>query len=128
MDHPDIHFTRTRADTEIARRLRREASMTEKRLWPRLRSGQMGASFRRQHSVSRYFADYCCIPLKLVVEIDGPTHDAADDSIRDHRINARGFDVLRFSVQEIDNNLEGVVETIYQEVQLRLMANNSRRR
>jgi very-short-patch-repair endonuclease len=60
----------------------------------------MGASFRRQYSVSKYFADYCCVPLKLVVEIDGIAHDAVADSIRDHRINERGFDVLRFTVQE----------------------------
>jgi very-short-patch-repair endonuclease len=66
--------------------------------------------------------DYCCVPLKLLVEIDGPAHDAAEDSIRDARTGQRGLDVLRFSVQEIDNNLDGIVETIWQEVQLRLAA------
>jgi very-short-patch-repair endonuclease len=127
-DHPEVHFTRTRADTELARKLRREVSKTEKKLWPHLRSAQMGVSFRRQHQVGRPFADYCCLELKLVIEVDGPTHDAARDSLRDYSMNERGFDVLRFNVQEIDENLMGVVETIHREVQLRLMANNSHRR
>jgi very-short-patch-repair endonuclease len=69
-----------------------------------------------------YFADYACVPLKPVVEVDGPAHDTNRDSIRDHRIERKGYDVLRFSVQEIDENLDGVVSTIYDVVQLKLMA------
>jgi very-short-patch-repair endonuclease len=81
----------------------------------------MGAPFRRQYSISKYFTDYACVPLKLIVEVDGPMHDAVRDSIRDDRVERRGFDVLRFSVQEIDGNLGGVVSTIYDAVQMKLM-------
>jgi very-short-patch-repair endonuclease len=42
--------------------------------------------------------------------------------VRDHRIGKRGFDVLRFGVQKIDANLDGVVSTICETVQLKLMA------
>jgi BirA family biotin operon repressor/biotin-[acetyl-CoA-carboxylase] ligase len=121
-------FTRTRADTDLARRLRREVSQTEKRLWPHLRSSRTGAPFRRQHRLTGKFTDYCCLPLKLVIEIDGPTHFLKRDAIRDIRMNAEGFDVLRFSVQEMDENLEGVVETIHAEVQLRLARNKALQR
>jgi very-short-patch-repair endonuclease len=121
-------FTRTREQTAIARKLRRNVSKTEKKLWFHLRDGQMGASFRRQHSIARGFTDYCCISLKLIVEVDGPTHDPARDSVRDHRMNQRGFDVLRFSVHDIDENLDGVVDTIHQQVQLRLLAREVRPR
>jgi very-short-patch-repair endonuclease len=114
-------FRRTREETLFSRKLKQQASKTEKKLWPRLRSGQMGAPFRRQYSVSKYFTDYACVPLKFVVEVDGPMHDGAADSVRDYRIERRGFEVLRFGVQEIDENLEGVVSTIYDAVQLRLM-------
>jgi very-short-patch-repair endonuclease len=120
-------FARIRDETEIARRLRREATRTERRLWPHLRGERMGAPFRRQHSVRGYFTDYCCVPLKLVVEVDGPTHDTARDSVRDRTTARRGFDTLRFSVQEIDENLEGVVSTIRDAVQLRLMARTARK-
>ena len=116
----DVRFSHTREQTEHARKLRREASKTEKRLWPHLQRSQMGAPFRRQYLIDGRFADYCCVPLKLVVEIDGPTHRAARDSERDRRMKTLGFDVVRFSVQEIDENLDGVINTIHMEVQLRL--------
>jgi len=122
MSDDDWPNSRTREETAFARELRRNVSRTERRLWPRLRSSQMGAPFRKQHPVGGYFPDYCCVPLKLIVEIDGHTHSAERDSIRDHRLGELGFDVLHFSVQEIDENLEGVISTIYGEVQVRLLA------
>ena len=67
----------------------------------------MGAPFRRQHPIDRYFADYCCVPLKLVIEIDGHTHSVAHDFARDHRLAELGFDVLRFSVQEEEGSGDG---------------------
>ena len=115
-------FARTREQTLFARKLKKQASETEKKLWPHLRADKMGASFRRQYSVSKYFTDYACVPLKLVVEVDGPMHDTGRDSVRDDRIGTEGFDVLRFGVQEIEGNLQGVVETIYGAVQTKLMA------
>jgi very-short-patch-repair endonuclease len=120
-DEENSRFSHTRKQTQHARKLRRNASKTERKLWPHLRDGQLGAPFRRQHRIAGKFADYSCVPLKLVVEVDGPLHDIARDSVRDHRMNRQGFDVMRFSVQEIDENLEGVVSTIYDAVQLRLL-------
>ncbi len=122
MSDEDRPNSRTREETEFARKLRRETSKTERRLWPHLRASQMGAPFRKQHPIRGRFADYCCVPLNLVVEVDGHTHGAARDAIRDQRMQALGFDVLRFSVQEIDENLEGVISTIHDAVQLRLLA------
>ncbi|HVY88008.1 MAG TPA: DUF559 domain-containing protein [Hyphomonadaceae bacterium] len=113
---------RSRSETIFAQKLRRGASKTERRLWPHLRNSQLGAAFRRQHVIDGVFVDYCCVPLKLVVEVDGPLHDAARDSIRDANLGELGFEVLRFSVQEIDENLDGVVSTIYGVVQMRLHA------
>ena len=125
-DEEKSRFSRTREQTLQARRLKQLASKTEKKLWPHPRSSKTGASFRRQYSVSKYFADYACIPLRLIVEIDGPMHDMGKDSIRDHRVGKCGYEVLRFGVQEIDQNLEGVVSTIYDAVQLRLAERRAR--
>ena len=127
-DKEDSRFTHTREDTAFARKLRRNVSKTERKLWPHLRANQLGAPFRRQHVIAGYFADYCCVPLALVVEIDGHTHDAARDSVRDFHMREQGFDVMRFSVQEVDENLEGVVSTIYDAVQIRLQERSVRER
>ena len=111
---------RTREQTLFAQKLRRETTKTEKRLWPRLRDGQLGAPFRRQHVIGKDFVDYCCVPLRLVVEVDGPLHDLARDAARDARLAGRGFDVLRFGVQHVDRDFEGVIATIHDAVQIRL--------
>jgi very-short-patch-repair endonuclease len=114
---PERSF-RSRAQTKRARELRRDVSKTENRLWPYLWRSAAGAPFRRQHPVGPFFPDYYCAPLKLVVEVDGPLHDAERDSRRDAWMRTRGITVLRFSVQEIEDNLEGVVSTIRDQVWL----------
>jgi very-short-patch-repair endonuclease len=107
---------RTRRQTLRARQLRRDVSRTESCLWPHLRNSGAGASFRRQHPVGPYFPDYYCVPLKLAVEVDGPMHSAERDSIRDSCLEQLGVTILRFSHQEIEDNLEGVVNTIRQTI------------
>ena len=117
---------RTREETRFAQHLSRTSSRTEDKLWPHLRAEQMGAPFRRQHVLIHAFPDYCCVPLRLIVEVDVPLHDLARDTRRDTRMNRRGYDVIRFGVQEIDENLQGVVDTIYDAVQVRLMKRKHR--
>ena len=116
---------RTKRQTLRARTLRREVSATERKLWLYLRSAQTGASFRRQHPIERFFLDYYCAPLKLAVEIDGPWHDPADDAERDAIVARLGIETLRFTATDIDDNIEGVVERIREEIWLRLNSNSA---
>ena len=90
-------------------------SKTEWRLWGRLRGRQLiGRKFRRQVPIGPYFADFACLDAGLVVEVDGEHHgdQLLYDASRDHRMGEVGFRVLRFSVAEVDENIEGVIETI----------------
>lgn len=107
---------RTKRQTLRARELRRDVSRTERRLWPHLRNSALGAPFRRQHPVGPFYPDYFCVPLRLAVEVDGPHHDLARDSERDAVLAALGVTMLRFSHQEIDENLDGVINTIHQTI------------
>ena len=62
-----------------ARALRRQQTEAEALLWRHLRSRQvLGLKFRRQHPIGPYFADFACIDIGLVIELDGGQH--ADDS------------------------------------------------
>jgi very-short-patch-repair endonuclease len=119
-------FSRTEEITERARDLREDVSKTESKLWPKLCKGRMGASFRRQHPIGPFFADYCCPALKLVIEVDGPFHSAAEDAARDQFMVSRGYDVLRFSVEDMDRRFKDVIETIHIRVQLGLQERVSR--
>jgi very-short-patch-repair endonuclease len=107
-----------------ARALRRSVSKTGARLWPKMRGAQLGAPFRRQHPIGPWFADYCCVPLRLVVEVDGPLHDLARDACRDADLKERGYTVLRFTAHQVDEKLDAVIEAIYAEVQQRLLLRN----
>jgi very-short-patch-repair endonuclease len=115
----DERFNRTRKKTERARALRKTVSRSEARLWLYLRAGQLGASFRRQHPIGPYFADYYCAQLALVIEADGPQHDALYDARRDAFMEARGLMVLRFRMHEIVEGIDGVVIAIRDAIRVR---------
>ncbi len=66
--------------------------------------------------VGPYFADFICRSARLVVEIDGPSHDVrvAYDEARTKLIEAQGYRVLRFTNEDVLQNLEGVLMMIGQ--------------
>ena len=100
---------------DFARRSRQNPSQAEQVLWQRLRMRQVhGRRFRRQHPIGRYFADFACVELKLVIEIDGDQHDAREvyDRSRDSALLRKGWQVLRFGTWDVLENLDGVMEVI----------------
>jgi very-short-patch-repair endonuclease len=105
---------RLRARTEIARRLRREATDVEKILWRALRERVVPWKFRRQHPIGRRIADFACPARKLVIELDGGQHAErmdADDR-RSAELILHGYRVIRFWNNDVLDNLDGVLETI----------------
>ncbi len=102
-----------------AKRMRREPTEVERRLWWRLRElNRMGAGFRRQAPIGPYVADFAWLSARLVVELDGGQHadeTAAHDRVRDDWLRERGFRVLRFWNSDVIESLDGVVETIFRE-------------
>ena len=101
-------------NTKRARRLRREATPAERALWEHLSRSQQGAKFSRQMPVGPYYADFLCREFKLVVELDGHSHDIAPerDAVRDQWMSGEGYRVLRFTNAEVHTNIEGVVAAI----------------
>jgi adenine-specific DNA-methyltransferase len=105
--------------TSAARVLRKTQTLWESRLWYFLRGRRFkGFKFRRQYPIGRYITDFVCLQKKLIVELDGSGHNTlgskARDCARDDYMRKEGFVVLRFWNSELDNNLEGVLNTIYQ--------------
>jgi very-short-patch-repair endonuclease len=98
-----------------ARQLRREQTDAESRLWFRLRDRQiLDAKFRRQVPIGSYIADFCCLELGLVIELDGGQHDEqeAADVVRTEQLERQGFRVIRFWNHELLEETESVVEQI----------------
>ncbi len=96
-----------------ARRLRRDSTDAEQRLWHRLRARQLAnAKFRRQATVGPYIVDFLCIDAKLIVEADGGQHSPEADAARTAWLQSRGFRVVRFWNNEILQNTDGVLRSI----------------
>ena len=103
----------------FANKLRKQMTKAEACLWKyALRAGMMkGYSFRRQRPVLNYIADFMCKDLKLIIEVDGLTHNWDEIILKDEKrteeLKKIGFTVLRFSDHEVLNNMENVKRALY---------------
>ena len=115
----------------FARDLRRKQTDAEHKLWCQLRARQfMGLRFRRQHPIGRYFADFACLELRLVVELDGGQHNSESgrrhDAVRSGVLAAGGYRVIRFWDNDVLQNTRGVLESIAQTVEALLEQDGGR--
>src|SRR5580693_269023 len=98
-----------------ARAMRGAPTDSELRLWRLLRDRRLnGIKFRRQVPVGPYIVDFLCVGAKLIVEADGSQHaESVRDNVRDGYLANQGWKVLRFWNNEVLQNREGVLDTIY---------------
>ncbi len=112
--------TRERAGVRVrARALREGQTDAEALLWSRLRDRQLsGLKFRRQRPIGPYFADFACLEIGLVIELDGGQHtDGASvvyDQKRSSDMAALGFLTLRFWNNDVLTQTDAVLEKILQ--------------
>ena len=93
-----------------AREMRRNPTEPEKRLWRHLSGSQLrGHKFRRQAVIEHYIADFFCPLKKLIVEVDGDTHDVEADFKRDDRLRNQGYRTVRFGNLDVMRNMGGVL-------------------
>src|SRR6185295_8004068 len=97
--------------------LRKSQTDAEDILWYQLRNRNFkNHKFRRQHILCGYIVDFVCLEEKLVIELDGGQHaeKIEYDSARTLKLEADGFQVLRFWNNQILNDMDGILETIYE--------------
>lgn len=92
--------------------------MAERILWQYIRNKTLGCSFRRQHIINAFIADFVCIEEKLIIELDGGYHSLPQQQISDEerteRLNSLGYKVIRFTNDEVVGNIDGVIKIIKQ--------------
>ena len=101
-----------------ARSLRRKATPPEQILWSVLRGRRLaGLKFRRQEPIGPYVVDFCCRQLKLIVELDGMSHeDSGDrDETRRRWLQEQGYRVVRVTNWDVNEDLEAVARAIARE-------------
>ena len=96
-----------------ARQMRNNPTEPEKRLWRHLSNGQVeGFKFRRQQVIGRFIADFVCVPAKLIIEVDGDTHEEAADRARDKTLAEQGYRTIRVTNHDVMSNIDGVLRFI----------------
>jgi very-short-patch-repair endonuclease len=97
------------------RHMRTQATPAEDILWEALRGRRLrGARFRRQHTISQFAVDFYCGEARLIVEADGPIHLIQQDADANRQaiLENQGFKVLRFTNNQIQNQLDWVLSVI----------------
>jgi len=98
-----------------AKEFRRSMTPEEASLWEELRGNKLhGLHFRRQQVIDGLIADFYCNDAGVVIEVDGPIHEASRDydRQRDLVLNGRGLTVIHFANDEVRLRLDNVLRTI----------------
>ena len=100
-----------------AKKLRRNQTLAEERLWKILRNHKLdGLKFRRQHPVSWFIADFYCHELKLIIELDGGIHELEEvkayDIKREEKLRALGLTVIRFKNEQVYTEPEVILNSV----------------
>lgn len=88
----------------------------ESRMWIVLKNGNLGYKFRRQYGIGPFVVDFCCPKIKLVIEVDGLSHEdkqvAGYDKWRQKYLEANGFTFIRFTSTEAFSDLQDIAKKI----------------
>lgn len=105
---------------EFSRDMRKNSTKAENLLWQKIRNGQLGFKFRRQHQIdNKYIADFVCLEKRLIIELDGGQHnDRPKDKDRTLYLENNNFKVIRFWDNEILQNIDGCLEILLKEISL----------
>ena len=105
---------RREGKTDFARKLRKESTEEELRLWSDLRGRRLnGWKFTRQIPLGPYIVDFLCRDAHLVIELDGIQHvESHQDAARTRWLNRNSYSVLRFWNDEVRWEAAAVWDTI----------------
>jgi len=105
-----------------AKQLRVDQTNAERKFWRNVRGrGFAGFKFRRQYSIGPYIADFACLEIRLIVELDGGQHAEGHARVYDDKrtayLESKGFRVRRFWNVDVLTNIDGVLESLFRELQ-----------
>ena len=105
--------------------MRADATKAENLVWQAVRARKLdGLKFKRQQQVGGFIVDFICFEARLIAELDGGQHSGSERDIeRDRRFAEEGYLTLRFWNNEVEQNLDGVCQTIVAEARGRLEQN-----
>ena len=119
------HYKNPREHARFAHDLRKQMPKAERMLWKALQQ-QPEIKLRGQHPLHPYVVDFACIKARLIVELDGTSHDQPNTQTYDRKreidLRGKGWMIIRFTNDDVERNLNGVVLTILETARMRLPA------
>lgn len=103
---------------QLARKLRKNPTKAETVMWREVlgEKQMMEYRFLRQRPIGNYIVDFFCKELKLIIEVDGYTHQfeevATNDQLRENELKEMGYFIIRFEDSEVLSDINNVVRTI----------------
>jgi very-short-patch-repair endonuclease len=108
---------------KIARKLRKDMTLSEILFWQQIKGKKLlGYDFHRQKPIDEYVVDFYCPRLKLVLEIDGDSHDGKEeaDKIRQDKLESLGLTVMRFWDSDVKNSVDGIIDQLREWIAARI--------
>ena len=105
----------------LARELRKNSTLAEVLLWKQLKGRKLGGlQFARQKPIGEYIVDFFCPRLRLVIEIDGESHDNRQqkDAVRQKYLESLGLRVVRFLDRDVKKDIQAVIKQLEQEISI----------
>ncbi len=100
----------------LARKLRKEMTLPEVLLWRELKGKPLGMKFRKQFGLLGFVADFACVEVRLLIEVDGIAHDMGENPARDVGRDAvltdHGWRVVRIPAKEVLADVARCAESI----------------
>jgi len=108
------HYSNARRDLLVS------LTPAEKLLWKQLRGKKLGVKFRRQHVIETFIPDFVALSIKLIVEVDGKIHlkQTVSDRERSQLLEMMGYKVIRFTNEEVENEIDKVIRIIKYNIDL----------
>ena len=108
---------------QLAREHRNNSTKAEIAVWQEVKGKQMkGYDFHRQKPIDNYILDFFCHELMLGIEVDGYSHQLEEvierDEKKEQRLSELGIHILRFSDQEVFNEMENVRRKILEYIRV----------
>ena len=110
--------------TERSRQLRARQTKAESLIWTVVRARRLaGLKFRRQHPIGPFYADFACVQMRVIVELDGGYHDFQyeGDLDRQKYLEADGWQVIRFRNEDVLEDVEAVAISIARQIGVDLL-------
>ena len=101
---------------EFAKKNKQFQTDAERLIWRHIQNNQLGVKFNRQYIIGDYIVDFVCLEKKLIIEIDGGYHSEYEqiqkDEHRTEKLEAMGFNVIRYTNEELFASIEDVLNKI----------------